>query len=197
MISKELFFPTPVYIYDIPNPVELNRDLEKYIIEWSHKDKGVYKTNVNGWHSQTEMHRDPFVKLLVDELGKMMCEIFKEEHIEREPVLGNMWANINTEGAYNKMHIHPNTLFSGVYYVKAPLKSGILNILDPRPGAQISLPVRKKENLPSSLWKNVEFQPVAGRAIMFPGWVWHEVLPNKSKEARISISFNYIQKGFE
>jgi len=197
MIHREFYFPTPVYIYDVPNPVELNRDLEKYIIEWSQRDKGIAKTNVNGWHSTTEMHKDPFAKPLLDELWKMIHEIFKIEQLEREPILGNMWANINTEEAYNKMHIHPNALFSGVYYVKAPLKSGILNILDPRPGSQIIHPVRKKENLPPSLWKNVEFQPVAGRAIIFPAWVWHEVLPNKSKDARISVSFNFLQQGFE
>lgn len=197
MIHREFFFPTPVYIYDVPNPVELNVDLEERIIGWSQKDKGIKKTNVNGWHSTTEMHKDPFAKPLIDELFKMMNEIFKVEQLNREPVLGNMWANINTEGAYNKMHIHSNTLFSGVYYVKAPSKSGILNILDPRPGAHLVLPARKKENLPPHLWQNVEFNPVAGRAIVFPAWLWHEVEPNRSQDARISVSFNFIQKGFE
>jgi uncharacterized protein (TIGR02466 family) len=29
-----------------------------------------------------------------------------------------MWANINPPGGYNRAHTHPNSLWSGVYYVK-------------------------------------------------------------------------------
>ena len=32
--------------------------------------------------------------------------------------LGNMWANVNPPGGYNRAHIHPNCTWSGVYYVK-------------------------------------------------------------------------------
>ena len=38
--------------------------------------------------------------------------------------MGNMWANINPPGGYNMPHIHPNSHFSGVYYIKAPKDSG-------------------------------------------------------------------------
>ena len=45
---KEYFFPTIIYIKDLPNANELNLYLEKQIIQWSNRDKGVNKTNVNG-----------------------------------------------------------------------------------------------------------------------------------------------------
>ena len=32
---------------------------------------------------------------------------------------------------------------------------------------------------------------------MFPYYLWHSVEPNKSNDIRISVSFNFIQKGFE
>ena len=44
---KEYFFPTIIYIKDLPNANELNTYLEKHIIDWSNQDKGVSKTNVN------------------------------------------------------------------------------------------------------------------------------------------------------
>ena len=53
---KEYYFPTIIYIKDLPNANELNPYLEKHIINWSNQDKGVSKTNMNGWHSQTDMH---------------------------------------------------------------------------------------------------------------------------------------------
>ena len=65
------------------------------------------------------MHKIPVYQPLVNELFLMMNDIWKEEWLDREPLLGNMWANINPPGGSNTPHVHPNSLFSGVYYVKA------------------------------------------------------------------------------
>ena len=127
----------------------------------------------------------------------MMNEIWKEEWLDREPVLGNMWANINPQGGYNAPHIHANSLFSGVYYIKAPKDSGRLVCNDPRPGEQLSMPTRKKGQPPNHLWIEVLLEPQEGRIIIFPFYLWHSVEPNKSNDIRISVSFNFIQHGFQ
>jgi len=189
----EGFFPTLIYAKDL----NLNTDqLANDIVAWSRQDKGVKKTNVNGWHSETNMHEMPQFKSLVDELFKMQFEVFKEEWLDREPRLGNMWANINYQGGYNKPHIHPNSLFSGVYYIKAPANSGKLICNDPRPGIQTTMPVRKKGQPPKHLWREIHLEPKVNRIIMFPAWLWHYVEPNESNDIRISVSFNFIQNGF-
>ena len=112
---KEQFFPTTVYGKDIKLD---NQTLEHHIVNWSKQDQGVKKTNMNGWHSTTEMHLKPEYQQLVQELYKMQEEIYQEEWLDRRPKLGNMWANINYPGGYNRPHVHPNCLFSGVYWVK-------------------------------------------------------------------------------
>ena len=104
------------------------------------------------------------------------------------------WANINYPGCFNRPHIHPNSLFSGVYYVTAPKNSGNLMVYDPRPGVQMAMPNRKEKKLPPELWREVHYEPVAGRCIMFPAWLWHEVKPNQSNDIRISVSFNFLQR---
>ena len=108
-----------------------------------------------------------------------------------------MWANVNPPGGYNRPHLHPNSLFSGVYYIKAPKDSGVLKLIDPRSGAHTVMPRRKSGELPSQFWRDVNYPPIDGRIIMFPAWMWHEVEVNNSRELRISVSFNFIQKGFE
>ena len=134
----EHFFPTIIYGKDVDLD---NQWLENKIMEWHRQDQeGVTKTNVNGWHSKTDMHTRNEYKPLFDELFKMQFEIYNEEHINRKPKLGNMWANINYTNSYNKPHVHPNALFSGVYYVKSPENSGELVFNDPRPGEQLSMP---------------------------------------------------------
>ena len=190
----EYHFPTPIYIKNLPNAVELNQYLEQKIIQWSQQEKGLSKTNAGGWHSPTDMNFKQEYNVLSKELFTMQEEIFKKEFLTQKPVLGNMWANINYPGAYNRPHLHPNTLFSGVYWVKTPVKSGKFMIYDPRPGVHTTMPNRKEGPLPYNLWREVQYEPRAGTIIMFPAWLWHEVKPNESKDIRISVSFNFLQR---
>jgi len=190
---KEQFFPTTVYGKDVQLD---NAKLAQDIVNWSNQDQGVKKTNMNGWHSTTDMHTKLEYKVLVDELYKMQHEIFQEEWLDRRPKLGNMWANINYSGGYNRPHVHPNCLFSGVYYVKSNPQAGRLKIYDPRPGSQIVMPNRKEGKPPKHLWRDANIDPIPGRIIMFPAWLWHSVEPNQSNDLRISVSFNFIQHGF-
>ena len=197
MLFRRYFFPTPIYVIDIPEAPSLNVQLEKDIMEWSQKDKGVQKTNIKGWHSTTNMHQNPEYQPVVDQLFLAIHQIWEAELLDRKPKLGNMWANINYPNAYNKSHVHPNSLFSGVYYVKSLPNSGKLILRDHRPGSQSILPERKDIEHPPSLLSEVDMEPKEGRIIIFPSWLWHEVEPNKSNETRISISFNFIQEGFQ
>jgi uncharacterized protein (TIGR02466 family) len=189
----EKFFPTIVYGKDVQLD---NKQLAQDIINWSNKDKGVNKTNYKGWHSTTDMGEKPEYQLLLTELIRMQQEVYEKEHLDRQPKLGNMWANINPPGGMNQPHIHPNALFSGVYYVQSNPKAGRLKIYDPRPGAQINMPTRKSGDPGRDLWRDANIEPIPGRIIMFPAWLWHSVEPNQSNSIRISISFNFIQDGF-
>ena len=189
----EGFFPTLIFAEDVKLD---NQQLANDIVAWSKQDKGVKKTNMNGWHSQTNMHEMPQFKLLVDELFKMQHEVYKSEWLDRGPKLGNMWANINYSGGYNKPHIHPNSLFSGVYYIKTPLNCGKIVFNDPRPVVQCNMPTRQRGKPPPHLWREVSIDPKVGRIIMFPSWLWHSVEPNQSNDMRISVSFNFLQNGF-
>ena len=190
----EYHFPTMIYIKDLPNPEKLNQYLEPKIIQWSQQNKGVAKTNAGGWHRTTDMNTKKEYNPLTIELFNMQEEIFKKENLSRKPVCGNMWANINGPGNYNRPHLHPNSLFSGVYWVKTPKNTGNLMLYDPRPGIQMTMPNRKDGKLPPEYWREVHYEPKAGRCIMFPSWLWHEVKPNKSNDTRISVSFNFLQR---
>ena len=190
---REEFFPTSIYAKDVQLD---NNKLAQDIINWSNQDKGLLKTNVKGWHSQTDMALKPEYQLLVNELKTMILNVFSEEFLDRQPMLGNMWANINPKEGSNQPHIHPNCLFTGVYYVKSNPQAGRLKVYDPRAGAQIVMPVRKEGKPPKHLWREAHIDPIPGRIVMFPSWLWHSVEENKSEDLRISVSFNFIQEGF-
>tara|TARA_Y100000994_G_scaffold210769_1_gene184811 strand:+ start:137 stop:727 length:591 start_codon:yes stop_codon:yes gene_type:complete len=193
-MHRELLFPTPVYIADIKHPT-LNQDLERDIIAWSKEDKGITRTNVKGWHSTTDMHERPEFKNLVNMLYACQKTVYEQEYYESEPYLGNMWANINPPGGSNRAHQHPNSLWSGVYWIKTPKNCGQLKIDDPRSVACMTRPRQKDGKKPDRLWRESHYEPVAGRCIMFPSWLMHAVDPNESNDVRISVSFNFLQKG--
>ena len=197
-MNREILFPTPIYFKMVKEPQKLNQYLFKHIKAWSKKDKSLEKTNAGGgWHSPTDMNFKKEYKPLTDELFDMQHAIFKDYGMKDKPGLGNMWSNINYPGAYNKQHIHPNSQWSGVYYVKVPKNSGRLFVEDPRPGPNIILP-RRLKGIPRALWRVVVYPAIEGQMIMFPAWLSHGVEMNESKEKgekgwRISVSFNFIQ----
>ena len=198
-MNRELLFPTPIYTKEIPNYKNLNKHLLKHIIAWSKKEKSTVKTNSGGgWHSPTTMGEKKEYYPLLKELNNMVAQIFKDYGLKMPFFLGNMWANINYPGAYNKTHVHPNSTLSGAYYVKVPKDPGCIWVEDPRPGPNILMPQRV-DRLPRQLWRVVKYAPVEGHCMIFPAWLPHGVESNQTKEKgekgwRVSISFNFIQK---
>ena len=75
----EYHFPTPVYIQEVSNAVELNQYLEQKILQWSQQDKGVSKTNAGGWHSAPDMNRRKEYNPLTKELFTMQHEIYEKD----------------------------------------------------------------------------------------------------------------------
>ena len=86
------------------------------------------------------MHEKPEYQKLVSMLYALHKKLFMNKNIiESEPFLGNMWANINPPGgSESELIIHPNSLWSGVYWIKTPKNCGHLKIDDPRSAAAMS-----------------------------------------------------------
>mgnify|MGYP001217965356 CR=1 FL=1 len=78
----EYHFPTPIYIKELPNAVQLNQYLEQQIIKWSQTDpEGKNRTNVNGWHSKTDMNRkEEYNVLTKDRHDKFMAGLKSKDH---------------------------------------------------------------------------------------------------------------------
>jgi uncharacterized protein (TIGR02466 family) len=198
-LQRKVLFPTPVYFKDIPNAKNLNKYLFKHIKAWRKAEpKGEIKTNSGfGWHSPTDMNQRKEFDPLTSELFKMAEECNKDYGVKPKLGLGNMWANVSPTYSYNKTHTHPNSLWSGVYYVKVPKNSGKLFLEDPRPGPNTYMP-RRADNIPEALWRVCAYDAIEGRMIFFPSWLPHGVDLNMNTEKgeknwRISVSYNFIQ----
>jgi uncharacterized protein (TIGR02466 family) len=204
-MSRDLFFPTPIYFTDLGEADTINDELKGHIYAWREADPhGTFRTNVpqvGGWHSATDMHTRGEFNRLTLEIFEFVQGVF--DHLgyspDFEPACDSMWANINPRYAYNRHHSHPHALWSGVYYVQTPPNCGLFYITDPRPQAQVQPPYYDPQRRKAETWNEVHYQPQEGRIIVFPGWLLHAVQPNLSEESgpegdRISVSFNFYQR---
>lgn len=104
--------------------------------------------------------------------------------------LDALWVNILGAGGQHSGHIHPGSVISGTFYVRAPEGAGRIRFEDPRLGMMMAAP-QLVTGVAEEFSRFVYVQPVEGTCLLWESWLRHEVMPGHTKEARISISFNY------
>ena len=104
--------------------------------------------------------------------------------------LDSLWVNVLDRGGGHSGHIHPHSVISGTVYVATPKGSGGLKIEDPRLAMMMAAPPRRAD-APQERQPFVVLEPAPGRLYLWESWLRHEVLPNRARTPRVSISFNY------
>jgi uncharacterized protein (TIGR02466 family) len=128
-------------------------------------------------------------------LGKLISRhalIFGREcafDMAHRPKLDSLWANV-LKGGHHSAHIHPHSVISGTFYVQVPEGSGAIRFEDPRLPLMMAAPSRRAE-APDELRSFVSVQPRSGLLLLWESWLRHEVLEGKSRQERLSISFNF------
>ena len=194
-------FGTPVVLFDLPEAPTLNVELRAAIAQRQKTHPGTQHSNLGGWQSSWDMERwggAPAIKLLA--FGRNTANRVTTDR-EGKPVAivwrANMWANVNRSGHANEFHSHPGSFWSGVYYVDDGgiaddlSLGGELEFMDPRgPGPAMYAPHLAFGAAGLSVGANEMVRPKAGRLVMFPAWLLHQVRPYKGNGERISIAFN-------
>jgi uncharacterized protein (TIGR02466 family) len=200
-MNTAILFGTPIVISDLPDAATLNAALGTTIFAREKSHPGTQHSNLGGWQSDWEMDRwggASAIKLLA--IGRNTANRVTTDR-QGQPVSitwkANMWANINRTGHGNEFHSHPGSFWSAVYYVDDggidadPSLGGELEFMDPRgPGPAMYAPHLAYGSAGLSVGANEIVRPKAGRMVMFPAWLLHQVRPYKGAAQRISIAFN-------
>lgn len=192
-------FPTCVYQTEVAEAARVNKALLAAIANARALDKqGIEKSNftkLGGWHSHVQLHKDPEFAHLGQIVRCCASELAQDQGYDPAIRLdiNAMWAIVNAPGASNQAHIHPGSLWSGVYYIQAEQDAGAIEFTDPRTANLMRQPVYEKR--PEHAYASVRYQPVPGRLLIFPSWLFHAVRPNLSESERIIISFNLTVAG--
>lgn len=137
--------------------------------------------------------RFPEFAELKKHLDKAAAKFAKDHHWDMEGLalsLDAIWVNILGEGGHHSGHIHPGSVISGTYYVRVPEGAGRLKYEDPRLAMMMAAP-QLTDDAPEEARRFVYVQPQEGHCLMWESWLRHEVMPSRTEEARISVSFNY------
>jgi|TARA_R100001530_G_scaffold127717_2_gene97028 uncharacterized protein (TIGR02466 family) len=153
--------------------------LEKNLI----KTNKNYLSNLGGDQFQVTCKDNNF-NAIIEEYANDYCKLLDCQKVK----LAAMWLNINRKGNSNTVHDHPESVLSGVFYIKVPKDSGDLVFTNDALLRFFPLRVNNYNSNNSQVWK---FIPQEGMLYLFPSWLKHEVTPNNSNKERISIAFNF------
>ena len=173
----------------------MNQELRALILAEEARYASLGRSNIGGWHSRTDFlnRPEPAVAALTTWITwavSQMVEATAGPGSFKGTMSVSAWATICRAGAYHAPHSHPDSAWSGVYYVDAgthspdrPL-SGVLEFLDPRAGVEAVTAPGDPYGEP------VRVRPEAGLLVVFPSWLYHWVHPYAGHTPRIAVSFN-------
>ena len=176
-----MVFPTPVQIYKHEDSIE--KEL-KYIesIEWKHQvANGNFKTK-DSYLTKHEQLKNivSFFKECVDDYCSTII------NSEQRLVITQLWGNRNPKGSKHHEHVHPNSIISGVFYLRQ----------DPKlPPIQFSKSHQHAMKLDPKKYNTYNAETfllpcTSGELLLFPSSLRHSVPVNMGEEERISLSFN-------
>src|SRR6516225_5419868 len=119
-------FPTPLFIYDIPNVEEMNRELGERLLAEVQASPGLRRANVGGWHSspdlasRTEPCYRAILQTIVDHVSATHARIAASMRLPPSPpcrFATQAWAMVMRDGDYTIAHDHGDAHWSTTYYV--------------------------------------------------------------------------------
>ena len=202
-MSVQSFFPTRIYAAPLQRQPwkPFNDRLLLECLQMRHDDvagqRWSSKNYPGGYTSYGSVSRmqqiSPTFALLEKRLArhvKKFAAALEFDLADRPLVMTDCWVNIMPHRTAHSLHLHPNAVVSGTYYVATPKGCAGLKFEDPRMSKFMAAPPR----LPKTSDANrlyVTYPAEAGKLLLFESWLRHEVVANPVKSERLSISFNY------
>jgi len=184
-------FPTFLFVHDHPDPARMNERLMEFGYAARAADPaGHAVSGRGGWQSHTDMRLRPELQSLIrfidETVGRVKVYLDIVDGFDLH--VSSMWININGKGSYNTPHIHGNTFFSGVYYVKTHPGCGQIQFQESSNIREYHCPPYARITPRNCFVQQCAAE--AGRLCIFPAYLPHEVTENTVDEERISIAFN-------
>jgi uncharacterized protein (TIGR02466 family) len=183
------WFTTPIWQTYID--IDVN-PLISYLYKLKESNDGTIVSNRHGWQSSSLLGIPLAHEDLLYKINQVLVEVHKQMGLTHKSpsIVTSHWYNINPPGSYNVRHIHPHSVFSGVFYLQVPgVDSG--NITFYRENMFKSyFPHYIVDDWNAMTSEHVKYEPEKLMLLIFPSCIEHDVSENLTAEDRISFSFN-------
>jgi uncharacterized protein (TIGR02466 family) len=182
-------FPVPIY----QTSLDRNFSTKENLFFNKQKNK-TRKIEGNSVSLNTYILEDPCLKQLKKELlnavDKYYINIIDAKD-KINPYITQSWLNYSNKGDYHHSHEHPNSLVSGVFYIKADEQKDKITF---HKNFYSTIKLRPKNY---NLWNSLSWWiPVkSGDILLFPSYLNHSVETKEDNDIRISLAFNTFLKG--
>lgn len=131
---------------------------------------------------------------LVKSIGEMSG--YDSKSLALLSVNSHTWFHVTRKGGYFALHNHPMASWSGVYCVDpgkpdtSDASDGAISFLNPMGIANMFVDAGNSHLKPPFSGKNFSMQLRAGELVLFPSYLFHQVLPYHGVRERITVAFN-------
>lgn len=195
-----------VQIFDLPPPEgfpdmeSFNRALNEYLTGL-HVDarEHLNQTSRNGTKTSQDLFGagHDLVELLRSRIDEAVGEyIARLKESQTHPLLsrraggfayGGSWSTRLSDCGFHTNHVHPLGWLSSAYYVALPEMAA--NGEERQGWIKFGEP-----SFEAKLKPRRAVQPVPGRLVLFPSYMWHGTIPFRSRETRTTIAFDVLPK---
>jgi uncharacterized protein (TIGR02466 family) len=182
------FFSTPVYVETL-----VGEELDRTQIELSNAIKEIGASSLSnpwddtvltnfayGGNTDFVNHTPYFKEILTNSVQTYLLAFGK---FYKNINFVDSWVNFSGRGGFQNYHAHPGFDISGCYYFKTNGQDGDIKFRNPNPNAEFN-----KLFIGDRVTINEKTK--VGKLLLFPSFLHHAVLVNKTDDERISIAFN-------
>ncbi len=206
----EQLFAVPMATFGLEKPEPLISDLRALFLAAEQRGdeyrNEIRRDTQHGelFESRFDLFRwqEPPVQALAKFCHTALASVISEVNDYEAEELGALkfdyhaWFHVTRKGGYQGLHNHANASWSGIFCVdpgdEVPERpdSGVVRFHDPRGNASYYMDAGNSRLTPAFCHGSYQIRHQAGRLLIFPSYLFHEIFPYVGERPRIVVAFN-------
>ena len=188
----DTWFPTCIYrADDIVSEAQNKTVLDKSLALSETVESGGkgWKCNTYNSRGTYDLFADPDFGFILGEVTSRVNEFAKVYNSSHLYQCSSAWFNVGREHSYQEYHVHPNSVFSAIYYASSPEGSGPVAFEKPELDM---FPVKEIESRNTYTYMSCTYAAKERMLLIFRSSLRHMVQVGSNKAPRVSLSFNFL-----
>lgn len=207
-ISLRPHFAVPIAEVEVPHGEDIARDLIPLFLarENDQYRNAIHRDTQHGalFESKFDVFTwpDEPVRRMAESIHSILGSVVKQlnnysdEQFQALNFQYHAWYHITRNGGYQGTHNHPNASWSGIFCVDPGDEvagrpdNGVVRFIDPRESAYMYIDAGNGNLQTPYHSEGYQISHRAGRLVLFPSYIMHEVFPYVGQRERIIVAFN-------